>query len=140
MPEIVSRREARIRGLSRFYTGQLCAGGHIAERLTSSGVCVVCSLEWKRRWRKANPEKVREQDRRRRMSNREKRREAVRLYRLANPEKVREQARRYREANPEKIREYAHAWRAANPEKARECARRYREAKRAAKADVRAQE
>ena len=95
MPEIVSRREARIRGLSRFYTGQSCTGGHIAERLTSSGVCVVCSLERKRRWRKANPEKA---------------------------------------------REYARAWRAANPEKARECARRYREAKRAAKAEVRAQE
>jgi hypothetical protein len=49
----------------------------------------------------------------------------MRRYRAANPEKVREERRAYRAANPEKVREERRRYRAANPEKAREQKLRY---------------
>src|SRR6185369_7907728 len=41
--EIVSRREARERGLLRFFTGKSCQKGHISERQVSSGDCMACA-------------------------------------------------------------------------------------------------
>jgi hypothetical protein len=94
---------------------------------------VVKRREASRRWKAANPDKVRGRNRRRnpekvrehnRRRNPEKMREASRFYRLKNLEKVTEQTRRYREANPEKVRERSRRWREANTEKVRENNRR----------------
>ena len=41
-------------------------------------------------------------------------------YRQANPEKVRDGVNRWRQANPEKVRESIKRWQQANPEKKRE--------------------
>ncbi|TPJ72450.1 hypothetical protein [Mesorhizobium sp. B2-6-2] len=108
--------------------------------------------ERSRRWRRANPERHREQRQRQfwrdpekarararlksqkfRQANPEKAREAYRKYHAANPAAATERKRRWREANPDKEREAAkrHYW--ANPEKAREkqraATKRYRETK-----------
>ena len=71
--EIISREEARERGLKRFFTGEPCKYGHVAERYVSTGACVECARlnakrwqdenrekykDYQREWRKANPEKV----------------------------------------------------------------------------------
>jgi hypothetical protein len=41
--EKISRSEARIRGLTHFFTGEKCnRAGHVAERFTSNGACVEC--------------------------------------------------------------------------------------------------
>ena len=70
-----------------------------------------------RKWRAANPEKVKEYQRK---------------YTLANPEKNKEASRKWRAKDPEKARKYNtqknRIWRANNPEKGREAMRRYREA------------
>jgi predicted nucleic acid-binding Zn ribbon protein len=42
VPEIISRKEARARGLDRYFTGKPCLRGHIAERPTSVAVCLEC--------------------------------------------------------------------------------------------------
>jgi len=39
----LSKKEAAMSGLSRFYTGRLCEFGHLAERYVSNGQCVVCN-------------------------------------------------------------------------------------------------
>lgn len=107
-----------------------------------------------RRWRQANPEKVKaararfhkkHPDRKKEASDRycaanaDKLKEAGARYRAANPEKVKAaQARfhkkhpdrkratcaRYRQANTEKVKEYNARYRKANPDKIREQARR----------------
>lgn len=41
-PAIISRDEARSRGLRHFFTGLSCKHGHIGERYVASGDCVVC--------------------------------------------------------------------------------------------------
>ena len=47
---IITRREAKSRGLSRYFTGKPCKHGHIALRDTVNGSCIECS------WKKQNPE------------------------------------------------------------------------------------
>jgi len=106
--DIVTRKEAKERGLARYFTGKACPHGHVAERWASTSSCVVCD----RKYREANPEKERERKRK---------------YREANPEKMRERQRKYCEANPEKIRERHRKYYEANREKIRERQRKYRQ-------------
>ncbi len=84
--DVITRKEAKERGLARYFTGKPCPHGHVAERWASTCSCVECD----RKYHEANPEKERERRRK---------------YYEANPEKERERHRKYREANPEKIRE-----------------------------------
>jgi len=42
---IISRKEAALCGLSRFYTGRLCKLGHSAPRYVSNKNCVTCNSE-----------------------------------------------------------------------------------------------
>lgn len=42
-PPIVSREEAREKGLKLFFTGTACRRGHICERYTSAYTCIECS-------------------------------------------------------------------------------------------------
>jgi len=72
-----------------------------------------------RKWRAANPEKVKEASRKWRAANPEKYKEYLRKWRAANPEKVKEYNRKYTLANPEKNKEASRKWRAKDPEKAR---------------------
>jgi hypothetical protein len=39
---LISRQEAKARGLTRYFTGEACLRGHIAQRLYPSGNCVEC--------------------------------------------------------------------------------------------------
>lgn len=41
----LTREEAAMRGLSRFWTGQACKFGHVAERYVSNRQCVQCNAE-----------------------------------------------------------------------------------------------
>jgi hypothetical protein len=46
MTEIITRAEAKARGLKRYFTGKPCRNkGHVAERLTSNGNCMECKRE-----------------------------------------------------------------------------------------------
>ena len=86
MPEIISRAEARERGLKQFFTGEPCSQRHICGRYVSSGRCVECILEQNRLWAAKNPEKIRENAWR---------------WEAKNLEKIRENARRRYAENPE---------------------------------------
>ena len=45
---LISRKDAKHRGLNRYFTGKSCKHGHITERQTLTGGCVGCQDEWKR--------------------------------------------------------------------------------------------
>ena len=87
LPDIVGRDAARALGLKRFFTGEPCKHGHVAERDVNSRECMECS------------------------------RERTRKRRAADPEGYREYGRKWRAANPEKPREYQRRWWAANKDK-----------------------
>lgn len=42
---VISRREARERGLARYFPGSQCVHGHTSERLVSNGSCLACCAE-----------------------------------------------------------------------------------------------
>jgi hypothetical protein len=87
LPEIIGRDAASALGLKRFFTGEPCKHGHVAERDVGSRECMECS------------------------------RERARKHRAADPEGCREYGRKWRAANPEKPREYQRRWWAANKDK-----------------------
>lgn len=51
MPEIITREEAIARGLTRYFTGEPCAQGHIAERHVVAGRCHECVLKYRALYR-----------------------------------------------------------------------------------------
>ena len=42
MPKIITRQQAQTLGLTRYFTGQPCKHGHVAERRTDTGNCIAC--------------------------------------------------------------------------------------------------
>lgn len=56
----------------RYFTGDPCRNGHIAERLISNRACVICLTERKLTWAKDNSDKLAEKARNRRSNNPEK--------------------------------------------------------------------
>lgn len=41
--DIISRKDAHQQGRKKFYTGEPCKNGHLAERFTTSGACTHCA-------------------------------------------------------------------------------------------------
>jgi hypothetical protein len=42
-PEITSRKSARAAGRTFYFTGRRCKRGHVAERYSHNGECVICA-------------------------------------------------------------------------------------------------
>ena len=62
--------EARRRNLKRFFTGQSCPRGHVAERYVSNRNCVECGKDRHKKWVEQNPEKQKSlNDKHRRLRN-----------------------------------------------------------------------
>jgi hypothetical protein len=70
---MISRKDARAAGLSRYFTGKPCPRGHVAERYVANKSCVVCAdivanasrakradyyASCRKAWVKNNPEKA----------------------------------------------------------------------------------
>ena len=100
----VCRKCGQEKPLSEFVKDKTCALGY-------SHTCKQCNAERNRKWRAANPEKIREYKRKRYAANPEKVREYNRKWCAANPEKVLEYKRKRYAANPEKVLEYNRKWR-----------------------------
>lgn len=47
--EVVSRKQAIEAGLIRYFTGGACKNGHVAERNTIRGSCVMCDAGYLKR-------------------------------------------------------------------------------------------
>lgn len=43
MSKVITRSEAKSKGLSEYYTGKPCSKGHISSRYTSNKMCISCS-------------------------------------------------------------------------------------------------
>jgi hypothetical protein len=42
LPQVISREAAHAAGLRRFFTGNACKRGHVAERYVSTNACIAC--------------------------------------------------------------------------------------------------
>ncbi len=119
-PEVISRKEAKARGLKRFFTGRPCQAGHLSERLVSSKNCIVCAYERRRRAEAADPERFRAYSKSYRSKHKEQRAASKRAYAIANREKVYRRQREWVEKNRERVLAQAREWVARNPEKRKE--------------------
>lgn len=64
--EIITRKEAIEKGLNRYFTGKECSKGHLAPKLVSNRRCTACSREHanskeqRLKYKKRNPDKVKD--------------------------------------------------------------------------------
>jgi len=85
--KIIDRQAAKAAGEKLYFTGKPCVRGHIAERYVSTFQCTVCITaqckewqssnrermnEWRKGWRKSNPDKQKAIDRRSYLKNKER--------------------------------------------------------------------
>lgn len=114
--EIITRAEAKARGLGRYFTGKPCKHGHVAERVTANGSCWPCSAARAKShrpgWAAKNKDKLNAYDRERRRQHPERHQ----AYYAKNADRIRERQRKRAAANPEKNRNRVKAWAAENPE------------------------
>lgn len=98
-----NRIAAKERGDRHYSTGIPCKHGH-DKRLTSNGQCLPCSVRKSKKWK---------------ISTNYDEAQYKRKYRKANPEKQPEVDRRYRAKHPEKVKATLARWKRENPERAR---------------------
>jgi 5-methylcytosine-specific restriction endonuclease McrA len=101
LPAIISCAEAFARGLRRYFTGEPCFRGHLAERNVNGLGCVACFQE-------------------RYQANAEAKRAKVRAYEQSDPEAHKKRRALYRAKNWKLIVEQQSAWQAAHPEQVRQ--------------------
>ena len=96
------RAAALEKGLTRYFTGRPCKHGHVAERSAKSGECIVCSLARQAKWRRDNPDDVKEKHKRYYQKHREKNIAKTREYSEKYPERIAARSKRWRERNKHK--------------------------------------
>lgn len=69
---VVTRKEARTRGLKRYFTGKPCKHGHVAERWVANTGCTVCLLAANPKKRPRNSDKKKAYDAQWYAANRQK--------------------------------------------------------------------
>lgn len=93
------RASAIQKGDKRYFTGRPCKHGHVAERTTSNGCCVVCGRKKYNLWADANQDLLKEIWSKSYAKNAEKRRLESAEYRAKNPDKVRAMCRKSKANN-----------------------------------------
>lgn len=86
--QVISRSDAKVLGLTRYFTSKPCHKGHIAERQTSNGNCRECERARGHVYDAANRNKRLTYFRAHYAANAEKRRAYARAYYAANREKI----------------------------------------------------
>ncbi len=122
-----TKEEALALGVRRFFTGEPCQNGHVAERHIGpngkGALCVDCRkanvAQGNAKWRTKNPERAKENAR----VAKQRQREQGTDWASRNPEAAKEYMRKWSDDNREKVREHTRKniakYRAADPEKSR---------------------
>jgi hypothetical protein len=103
---IITRKEAKEQGLVRYFTGNPCKHGHLAEKITSNGNCSVCLRSHTDKWKKTNPEKSKNIKKRTYQKNKEKISNKTKLYIEQNKETVYTRNKLWKQDNKDKVRFY----------------------------------
>jgi len=103
--EIISRAEARARGLKRYFTGKPCKWGHVCKRIALDAHCAKCKDERIKEWGNKNIKKVTAYRKQYLKDRRKEYTQYMRAWRVNNKEKDLQIQRKGREKNREKLRE-----------------------------------
>lgn len=110
--EIISRAEAKARGLKHYFTGKPCIRGHLVTRRTRSGQCKLCSAEDARQWAIKNKERVSKYLKEWHAKNPERARELNQVWLEKNKQRQIDK----RKANAKILRKKTADWAKRNPE------------------------
>lgn len=110
--EVVTRSEAKAKGLSRYFTGKPCPRGHLALKSTKWKYCMECQRERSLEKIQANPEMNRKKVLEWQKANRKRASERANAWYHANKEKARASCAAYEAANIDKVRATRHRIRA----------------------------
>lgn len=113
-PEIVSRAEAKARGLSTYFTGRACKRGHVSKRNARSKVCYACHREDQVKARADDPGRIKLIKAASYLRHREEVLAKVAAYQEANKSAVKKRTKAYRQANKAKISERFKTYAKAN--------------------------
>ena len=111
--KLISKKNAKLQGLPRYFTGKPCKHGHMSERFINDGHCVEC----KSQYRINNKEQIKTKDKIRskiyRTNNTEKEILRNTKYKSENINSIKLSNRRYRIENAGKVNMHAANYRAA---------------------------
>jgi hypothetical protein len=110
--ELISREQAKLQNLKRYFTGNPCSKGHTAERYVGNRHCSVCQLEKAKNWIKLNPEKKSLHTKMYYQRNPEVKAAANNRYYKSNKDKVKKTQSLYKKNNRGKYRFYSASRRA----------------------------
>lgn len=102
--EVISRKDAKAKGLRFYYTGKPCKHGHLGPRRVCETGCATCSRIKLQKWRSENREKSREIDSAWKAKNRERLNVQGRARYAKNPTKHIAKVKKYYEKNGEEVR------------------------------------
>jgi 5-methylcytosine-specific restriction endonuclease McrA len=125
IPDIISRKDAKEMGLTRYFTGHHCKHGHVCERYVYNAVCVRCLSVSRGKWAKENKEHRARAAKRWRRSNPASSHKSVRKYKnhqksIGNlPKSDMASKKKWRINNYEYVRRINSEWRANNKDKIR---------------------
>lgn len=120
--EIISRADAKARGLKWYFNGKPCIKGHLEVKLVSSGRCKACSSLHAKDWVNRNKAHVQKYMDEWRAINSDRVKAGCKDWQARNKQREIDKRR----ANAEVLRRKAAAWQKKNPEKCRLYARNRR--------------
>ena len=139
---IIDKETAKAQNLKRFFTNIPCVNGHICERRTSDGKCILCQkeiarkkhlktrdtnlLRMKQRYEN-NKEHYKEQASIWAKNNPEKVKQSIKKYETNNPDKVKKNRQEQYQKNKKKVLKKSLEWAKNNPEKVKQSIKKYNE-------------
>ena len=119
--DIISRKDAKIRGLNKYFTGNPCKRGHITERYTSNYKCPMCHHQTRKnsdiKYRDTHYDNIIQNQKNFRKENPDCRKVESRKYYEKYRTRCLAYAREWAVNNKEKIKKNHKKWRSKNPEK-----------------------
>lgn len=103
---VITRKEAKLLNLRRYFTANPCKNNHISERYTSNGECVTC----KKHRVLYNKETIQKYQKRWRLVNKEHKKKTDALWYEKNRTLAINSSKNWYENNKEKVKEYKKQW------------------------------
>ncbi len=97
--KIISLQEAKLQGLTHYFTGKPCVFGHVVKRQVSNRACTVCASNRAILWAKNNSKRSKE---------------IIDLWNQNNREKEAQRAQKWRKDNPDTYKKSIRTWRNKN--------------------------
>lgn len=112
--EIITKSQARERGLNKYFTGKPCKNGHVDQRHMHNSVCMGCIRVASRNWYKKRRDHKREKSKQVYLANRTNVMARTNAYRIKHKDKYQVWVKSWAKNNPEKMYEFSKNWRKKN--------------------------